>query len=157
MSSNYLTDEEELSLNLLALILFERVPFSCNKCALSENAICKDYNCTGAEDPEPIDPDSEESVLYIPEIQTEFTSCPAHFINPEHYTFFDKYNYIQEFPHTMPSWEDCDPRFWESYKLFKGLYNKYANEPKKTTEVYDETGEDIKGNDNSGMLKHFKK
>ncbi len=158
MASTYLTAEEELSLNIMALIQYERVPFSCIKCSMSDDNICEQYNCTGPSDPTPLNEDSEESVAYVSEIQTEFPSCPIHFIVNDHYNFLDKYSYIQEFPHTMPSWEEVDPRFWESYKIYKGLTNKYANEPKKTPmSDYEEGEEEIVQHDHSAVYKHFNK
>ena len=156
MSSIYLEEEEELSLNIMALIQYERVPFSCIKCSKSEEdengvSLCKTLNCTGSADPQPIDEESESSVAYVADLQTEFSSCPVHFIIPDHYTFLDKYCYIQEFPHTMPTWEEVDARFWASYQLYKGLTNKYAN----STKVVEE--EEIKQKDNSKVFNHFNK
>ncbi len=117
MSFSALSDEEILSLQVLSLLRFDRIKFKCYSCEDDNKQV---MNCNMERE--------GESVFYSPEFQIEFETCPINYIVPCHYDFIDKYNFLQEFPHTMTSYEETLPNFWAAYQLFKGYCNKFELE-----------------------------
>ncbi len=112
-NTSVLSDVEILSLQLLALVSFDRVPFSCIDC---DDKTKKSMNC---------DLSSEEADGFFDLVfDIHLNSCPYNFIMPIHYEYMSKYNFLQEFPAAVAHWGEWTPREWETYQTFKSYCNK---------------------------------
>ena len=90
MAHQGLSDEEVISLQVLALLMFDKLPMNCSDCEEDKTGtIMKKYNCN-------LEDEGEESVFYAGEFGLEFTTCPMNYVLPIHYEFIDKYNFLQE-------------------------------------------------------------
>jgi len=102
---------------VLALIHAKKIHITCTDCNDRQKEF---FKCKGP---------SEEPVFS--EDDYEFYNCPLNWLIPEIYDWWDEVQYYESFPGSAPKYGDHSPRFWEAYKFYKSVYNKYAYESPK--------------------------
>lgn len=119
-----MTIYERISLNTIAWksAYPETFPYSCSTCS---EEMKKEFNC---------DMTCPKDVIEDPEEEIILQSCPINYILDQHIDFQDKYWYVKEFPSSMPTYEQCDKKFWEWYAFFRNKYAIYeVNKQKDST------------------------
>ena len=114
MQGLFLDELEILSLKILAVQMYtdDLKGLSCIDCPLS---VQEDRNCSMQ--------DIEKDVWYNDRLDIHINTCPLNCIIPEHYSFADRYIYYTQTTAQMPSYDQCDARFWGMYRLFTSYKN----------------------------------
>ena len=81
--------------------------FSCNECTESQQ---EERNCLAVE--------SDDAVIYLDGVG-EFYTCPIQCIPQSVYSFLERYDYYEKYPNSAPSFEDVNPRYLESLKVYE--------------------------------------
>lgn len=119
-----LSDLEKQSLRVLALLRSGKLKnFDCTTCTEDLQEL---RNC---------DLNDSETVVYRNKHLGEICTCPLRLITEQALEFLDRYDYLEKYPSTAPTYEQVSPRFWAYVKFYDGVVAKLREEdmqPKKT-------------------------
>lgn len=113
-----LSEEEKSGIELLVMVRTGQMKmFDCATCM---DELKAQRNCYGE--------DNDQPVIYIPQLNTQFFMCPIRTIPQSIYKWVDEYDYYTKFPSAYQvKFEDCNPKWWESVKLYDRLIAEWEH------------------------------
>jgi hypothetical protein len=64
-----------------------------------------------------MDTSNEEQVYFFDALDVSINTCPLNCISPDHFTFFDRFQYHTE-TGKYPEYGSCPAWYWRLHKLF---------------------------------------